>query len=522
MRAQDGMNASVADASLPKGVSRSTFESAVAEYRKLLGDHNVVIEPNDLRFYEEKLLPEPSARHRAAGALSVHSVEDVRGVLSIANRYKTPLWPISTGGNCGYGSAAPATPGQLVLDMRGMNKIISVDPELCTALVEPGVTYPQLIKYVNDNKLDIWISFPASGKIGGPVGNTLDRGVGFNRNGEHIARFCGLEVVLANGEVLRTGLGGVGDGQAWQNYRWGFGPWVDGIFSQSNFGIVTKMGLHLMKKPQKSQFFLASWEDDESFAAGTAAGAQLKLDGVVDAGVNAGDSWYSVAQLIKRSDLYAGKDAIPEEILAKYRKDNKMPHYSLTSNLYGTEAEVALKIVQAKEVLEATGGTFMTGDAVKGNDAAAHGERQGTGVLDDDELRLLNYRPGPGEAWFSPVVPARKADILASLRLVRSIFRKYGFEYIGGFVVSERAAEHVIDLIFDHTDAEETQRAYTCFEEAMREHAKLGYGVYRTNTAFMELAAECYGPAQRAFNKTLKAAVDPNGILAPGKSGIYL
>jgi 4-cresol dehydrogenase (hydroxylating) len=142
-------------------------------------------------------------------------------------------------------------------------------------------------------------------------------------------------------------------------------------------------------------------------------------------------------------------------------------------------------------------------------------------VPDDDELRLLNYKNGPGEAWLSPTVPARRKDVLASLQLTRNIYRKHGFEYIGGFVINGRAAEHVIDLIFDKTDPDDTARAYAAFKEGMLENAKLGYGVYRTNTAFMGLAADTYGPAQRAFNKQLKQALDPNGIIAPGKSGIF-
>ena len=214
-----------------------------------------------------------------------------------------------------------------MLDLRGMNKIISVDAELCTALVEPGVTYRQIVDYINGNKLDLWMSFPASNKLGGPVGNTLDRGVGFNRNGEHIANFCGLEVVTANGDVIRTGLGGVGEGQAWQSYRWGFGPWVDGIFSQSNLGVVTKMGLWLMKKPEKSVLLMATWEDEEAFAAGCVAGTALKRDGTFDAGVNAGDSWYGIAQTLKRSDLYQGKDAIPG------RRSRQVPQGEQSSSL---------------------------------------------------------------------------------------------------------------------------------------------------------------------------------------------
>jgi 4-cresol dehydrogenase (hydroxylating) len=502
-------------------LAQEALQSALAEYRRILGDEGVIVEGEAMNFYQEKLLPEGPERHKALGALKVKSVQQIQQVLAVANKYKTPLWPISTGGNCGYGSAAPATPGQFVLDLRSMNKIISVDPVLCTALVEPGVTYHQLIDYIKEHDLDMWVSFPASVKIGGPVGNTLDRGVGFNRNGEHVANFCGLEVVLASGEVLRTGLGDVGDGSAWQAFRWGFGPWVDGLFSQSNFGIVTKMGLWLMKKPPKNQVLLVAWNDDEAFAHGVEVGAGLKRDGVIDAGVNAGDSWYVVAQMIKKTDLHPGPGAIPEEALAKFRADNKMPKFSLATNLYGTDNEIAAKAAVCKTAFEATGGTFMFGPETQADPNSQHSIRQGTGVPDDDELRLLNYKNGPGEAWLSPTVPARRKDVLASLQLTRNIYRKHGFEYIGGFVINGRAAEHVIDLIFDKTDPDDTARAYAAFKEGMLENAKLGYGVYRTNTAFMGLAADTYGPAQRAFNKQLKQALDPNGIIAPGKSGIF-
>ena len=76
-------------------------------------------------------------------ALVAHSVEDVQAIMAICNKYQVPVWPISTGKNLGYGSAAPATPGADD-GLRKMNRIIDVDADLCTALVEPGVTFQQL------------------------------------------------------------------------------------------------------------------------------------------------------------------------------------------------------------------------------------------------------------------------------------------------------------------------------------------------------------------------------------------
>ena len=59
----------------------------------------------------------------------------------------------------------------------------------------------------------------------------------------------------ANG-YQRTGSGAVPNPKLWQNYKYGFGPFIEGMFSQSNFGIVTKMGMTLMPNPGGSESFV--------------------------------------------------------------------------------------------------------------------------------------------------------------------------------------------------------------------------------------------------------------------------
>ena len=97
------------------------------------------------------------------------SVEEVQTIVKIANQFHQPVWPVSTGKNMGYGMASTATPGQMVLDLKRMNRIISVDPELCTALVEPGVTYRQLQDYLDEHKFPLWIDLPTVGPITPPM-----------------------------------------------------------------------------------------------------------------------------------------------------------------------------------------------------------------------------------------------------------------------------------------------------------------------------------------------------------------
>jgi 4-cresol dehydrogenase (hydroxylating) len=81
---------------------------------------------------------------------------------------------------------------------------------------------------------------------------------------------------------------------------------------------------------------------------------------------------------------------------------------------------------------------------------------------------------------------------------------------------------HVIDVLYDRSNEEEMKRANACFAELLDEFEKEGYAVYRVSPAFQERVADSYGPVKRKLEKTLKRAMDPNGILAPGKSGIRI
>jgi len=63
-------------------------------------------------------------------------------------------------------------------------------------------------------------------------------------------------------------------------------------------------------------------------------------------------------------------------------------------------------------------------------------------------------------------------------------------------------------------------KAHRCYDELLDDFAREGYGVYRTNIDFMSKVANLYGPVKAKVNRRIKQALDPNGILAPGKSGI--
>lgn len=124
--------------------------------------------------------------------------------------------------------------------------------------------------------------------------------------------------------------------------------------------------------------------------------------------------------------------------------------------------------------------------------------------------------------WFAPVSQAKGNECDKQKTLAKTILNKHGLDYVGEFIVGWRDMHHVIDVLYDRTNPEEVKRADACFNELLDEFEKAGYAVYRVNTRFMERVADSYGPVKRRLEHTLKRALDPNNILAPGKSGIDL
>ncbi len=510
---------------LPEGVSSESFDEALKEYRKILGDDNVLVGLDETVSYRKIMLPIDEMTVAPSGALMPTSVEEIQAILKVCNKYKIPVWTISTGKNFGYGSAAPATRGQMVLDLRRMNKIIEVDPVLCTALVEPGVTYQQLLDHINEKGYNLWVDPPSPSAIVGPTGNILERGAGYTAYGDHFMMQCGMEVVMADGEILRTGMGGVAGSTSWQCFKWGYGPYLDGIFTQSNFGVVTKMGFWLMPKPPIYKPFAVRFANLDDIGKIVDLMRGLRMGGLVPGGGIIQSALYEVAMVNKRHDIYSGPGSIPDEVVAREAKKLGLGVWNIYAALYGgiqEQIDVNWKIVTA--AFEGIGGVVETADDPNMNKKLfARPVAMMSGQMSLEEFGIYNFRgAGGGSMWFAPVAPAKGEETSKQTAMARAILSKYGFDYVCGYVVGVRELHHIIDLLFDRSDAVDTRNAYLCFRELIAEFGKAGYAVYRTGTANMEQVAEIYGPAQRSVNKKIKRALDPNGILAPGKSGITI
>ena len=227
------------------GMRQRDFQRALERFAAVVGKEWVFQSDEDISLYTDAYSPlwSESAEKVASAAVAPDSAEQVLEIVRVANEFRVPLYPVSTGRNLGYGGCAPVLSGSVVLDLKRMNRILEVDEPNAYALVEPGVSYFDLYRHIHDQGLKLWIDCPDPG-WGSVIGNALDHGAGYTMNPyrDHFSAQCGMEVVTGSGILIRTGMGALPGARTWQHYKYGFGPHVDGMFSQSNFGIVTKMG----------------------------------------------------------------------------------------------------------------------------------------------------------------------------------------------------------------------------------------------------------------------------------------
>src|SRR5262245_61865486 len=225
---------------------------ALAEWRRVLGTERVIVDGKTLRRYARTTLMRAPT---TPAVIRPSRVGQVRELLRIARAHRVSLYPISRGRNWGWGEACPVTAGQVVLDLGGLDRILELNAELGYAVVEPGVTQGQLARTLASDAPHWWFESTNAGPETSIVGNALERGLGMS---DRTASVCGIEAVLPDGTTLRTGFGNFRRSRVTHVAKLGIGPNPEGLLSQSNLGVVTRMGIWLAPRPSGAECCLIS------------------------------------------------------------------------------------------------------------------------------------------------------------------------------------------------------------------------------------------------------------------------
>ncbi|MGQ9671067.1 FAD-binding oxidoreductase [Desulfosoma sp.] len=523
---------------------------AIREFEKLLGSERVLTQPEHLERYTRATIP---CRRIVIAALLPQSTEEVVGIVRIAQRHATALYPISTGKNWGYGSANPVRDHNILVDLSLMNKILHVDTRLAYAVIEPGVTQEQLHSYLEATGSGLMMDPTGAGPQCSVLGNALERGYGITPYGDHFANICGMEVVLADGTVLRTGFGHYAQCKATYVYRYGVGPYIDGLFTQSNLGIVTKMGLWLMPKPPYMEAFYFHVSQESALPDVVESIRELLLQGTLRSPVNLvhrDRALTLVYQYPWKSSQ--GTQPLHEAVAQHMAKKASIGIWNGIGALYGTKGEVtaARRVVRRtlhKHVKRLVFVNQRSVTAIKKllSSMVPHLSTRLHAKIDtlEKSFGILNGMPSEislktpywrsqrkppaqnidpaqdncGLLWFTPVIPMLREEICRFVHLARSTVHAFGFEACFTFTaVTPRAFDCNFPILYKKEDPLETQRALACYESLWKACLREGFIPYRIGIQSMDHIVDAEDPFWQTVRK-LKGALDPQGLLSPGR-----
>lgn len=526
-----------------------SIESAIAEWTDILGE-SAVIAASTAGFDTSTI----GTKRSIPAVLCPENQAQIPAILKVAQRCCVAVYPVSTGKNWGYGSANPAENDCVILDLSRLNSISDFDPEMGVVTVQPGVTQGALRDFLNNHEGDYLVPVTGAGPTCSILGNALERGYGITPITDHFSAVTKIEAILPDGTFYRTPLSELGGTEVDGLFKWGVGPYLDGLFSQGNFGVVVNMTIALAPTPDTVTAFFFSTKDDAQLEAlvPTVREVLRTLGGSVVA-INLLNSQRMLSMMTPFPEDKAVDGVLPAHEVEHLASTHGVPAWSGVGAIYASK-EVARaarrtlrrllgpvtdrlvfinrrKVDLAKNVASVLPGRL--GTRIKGmantlsgaleimhgtpNDVALALAYWRSGTLPNAGQPKNPARDGCGLIWFAPLVPIRGADARRYTNMIERICPQYGVNpLITLTTINSRCFDSTVPLLFDRTDPEATARANDCYRALFEAGQKEGFLPYRLNIDAMD-TLNTSGSVFSKIASQLKAAVDPNFILAPGR-----
>lgn len=506
---------------LPPRVDRPRFDAAIKAFEGAVGAEWVFATDQDRTTYLDAYALGDGLNHVPSAAVAPQSAEEVQAVVRLANEHRIPLWPLSRGKNLGYGQAAPFLSGTVVVDLGRMNRILEVNVKHAYCVLEPGVGFYQLYDHLKAEKIPLWISAPGNA-WGSVLGNALERGIGYTPYGDNTEQICGMEVVLPDGDLMRTGMGAMTGDKGWQHYKYGFGPSWDQVFIQGNYGVVTKAGLWLQPEPEMTAKVFVNLPKPDDIGWAIDVLGDLRRRDVVNHNFVLGNYLHDASVPTQRSEWYTGPGAIPDSVSEKIMAKYGIGWWRFQLSAFGYEGEVKAKVDVIKRGMEPRLGHELTFTEWRRGDDIEKAALTIPSVL---PLQIVNWYGGRGaHIGFSPVMPQDGALALEQFHRMKGRFEQFGLDYYTSFTMGRRHVNNVNLIIYDRDNADLVKRARGLFDQLIVDAKAHGYGEYRTHLDFMQPVSQTYdfnNHAMNRLNERVKDALDPNGVISPGKNGIW-
>lgn len=510
------------------------LQSAIKAWKLIVGESRLTTDLVTLKLVNTATFKTVQKVH---AIVKPQNSSEVSEIVKVAFKKAIPIYPVSGGKNWGLGSKVPQKDGVL-LDLSLMNKVLDFSESMAYMTVQPGVTFGDGVKYLEKKKSNLMLDTIGSTPEASIIGNTAERGHGMALLADRFNFVCGLEVVLPNGEIIETGFENYKDSKLGPLAKWGLGPYIDGLFTQSNLGIITKLTLWLHPKSPHFQSFIFNIDKEKDLGLFMEQWRQMVLEGfnaslrifndvrmisfmermpditkpLSEKGLSALRTQHNIGKWIGMGATYP--------ISESHREADKSFIIDRIGNLVDNISFYDQKMVdeQYKTGDEATKGKLdfiFNKSLLRGNVSKA-----GIGMLYWRKHKSIEindiHQDKCGVLWYCPAIPFTGKDVLKAVSISKRISKRRGFELNIGFLfISQRALDITGAICYDREVPGEDQRAMACHNEIMDSMVKLGYSPYRLGIQSMKLMENKNAGTQKLM-KTLKNALDTKHILAPG------
>lgn len=510
---------------------------------EILGEESVV---TDSKSIKEFSLSTIGAKRNFSCILYPSNEKQVSLVLKIASKNDISIHPVSQGKNWGYGSSNPPKDCYAILSLKKMNKILDYDNEIGTVVVEPGVTQKQLSEFLLKNKSNFYVDVSGAGPETSILGNIVERGYGIGRFRDHFLHSSGMEIVLANGEILRTGLENLSKKRNNSIYKWGVGPYIEGLFTQSNFGVVTKIVVHLCPLPENLEVFVFQNKNENGIFDLIDPVRSLLMHGHVNTGINILDGNRALTSKVSYNTLIKEKNTF---------KKYGVSRWNGVGAIYGTNGQIKsskkaikkqlknktsklifisnrkLKILQMfSKYLEKFFGQGIV-DSIEKLFEIFSGKPNQISLrtpywkhssiisekIDINEFSLDPARDKCGLMWVSPLVPMKKEEVRRFLSIINKVHKEHEIEPCITFTaISDRIFDVTIPILFNQECEEELNKAKIFRSVLIQTLKRDGFYPYRFGIDDMSQLIDVDNPYWKIISK-LKGVFDPFDIISPGR-----
>lgn len=422
----------------------------------------------------------PQFQSMPDAVIAPRSKEEVSQIVKICNTHRIPIVPRGSGTNLCAGTCP--TEGGIVLLFKHMNQILEIDEENLTITVQPGVITLDLIHAAEEKGL-FYPPDPSSMKISTIGGNINENSGGLRGLKYGVTRdyVMALEIVLANGDIIRTGGKLAKDVAGYDLTRLFVG-------SEGTLGIITEATLKLIPAPETKKTVLALYQDIDSAAQ-------------------------TVSNIIAHKIIPTTLEFLDQptiQVIEDFARIGLPVHAKavLLIEQDGTEEAVRRDIAVIEEICK-------KGNAVSVQTAQTESEAENLREARRTALSAL-ARLKPTTILEDATVP--RSEIAEMVKAINTIAEKHQIS-ICTFGHAGDGNLHPT-CTTDVRNSEEMKRVEQAFEDIFKKAVELGgtitgeHGVGEMKAPYLELKL---GKAGIAAMKSVKQALDPNNIMNPGK-----